>query len=367
VLRPGTEATYLTQPFTDTFLASLAGYKVIRFMDWQHTNNSTLSAWANRTTPNSASQAGNNGVAVEYMVALCNALNADMWINVPAMADDDFVTQEATLIKNTLNPGLKVYIEYTNEIWNGGFSQATYAATQGLAIDPTGPDWQRAEEYYSQRAVEIFALWDTVYGSAARTSLVRVMATQLANGGITTMALDWTPSGGTPAWQHVDAVAGAPYFCGQVGSGDISSWDTAWNSNHASAIAALEAYCASDTSGDIHTWQAKQYNIAHSHGLALIAYEAGQGMVGVGANQTDATFNALLNATNSDPGMRTLYTNFLNQWKADGGQLLMNYTSVYEPNQFGYWGLLRWSGDDSSTAYKYQAVKDWITANPKWW
>jgi hypothetical protein len=90
-------------------------------------------------------------------------------------------------------------------------------------------------------------------------------------------------------------------------------------------------------------------------------------MVGVGANQSDVTFNALLNATNSDAGMRALQTNFLNQWKTDGGQLLMNYTSVYEPNMYGYWGLLRWSGDDLSTAYKYQAVKDWIVANPKWW
>lgn len=368
VLRPGTEATYLEQPFTDTFLASLAGYKAIRFMDWQHTNNSKLTSWASRTTPGSASQAGDNGAAVEYMVALCNALNADMWINIPVMANDEFVTREATLIKNTLKPGLKVYIEYTNEMWNGGFSQATYAAARGLELGLPGPDWQRAVEYYSQRSVEIFALWDAVYGAAARTSLVRVMGTQLANAGITTLELDWTPRGGTPAWKHVDAVAVAPYFCGQVIAGNTSSWRSVWNSDHAKAIAAMEASCASDIVGNIHSWQTKQFKIIHgSRGLAMIAYEAGQGLAGVGENQSDATFNELLNATNNDQGMYGLYTSFLNQWKADGGQLLMNYTSSYEPNRFGYWGLLRWSGDDLTTAYKFRAVKDWISANPRWW
>ncbi len=369
VLRPGTEATYASQPFTDRFLSSLSGYKAIRFMDWQQTNNSTLSSWANRTRPASVSQSGPNGVAVEYMVALCNTLNADMWINIPVRATNDFVTQEATLIKNSLKPGLKVYIEYTNEMWNGGFNQSTYARAQGAALGITGADWEIAEKYYSQRAVEIFGLWDVVYGVDARTSLVRVMASQLANAGVTTTALNWAPPGGTPASQHVDAVAVAPYFCGNVGNGDISSWDSAWAANQATAITSLIAYCASDTSSNIHTWQAHHYDIIHNtYGLRMIAYEAGQGMVGVGqTNQTDAAFNALLNAANNDSRMLGLYTTFLNQWKADNGQLLMNYTSSYEPTQYGYWGLLRWSGDDPATAYKYRGVKEWITPNPQWW
>ncbi len=39
LLMPGTETTYLTQPFYAPFLARLAPFKTIRFMDWGSTNN----------------------------------------------------------------------------------------------------------------------------------------------------------------------------------------------------------------------------------------------------------------------------------------------------------------------------------------
>lgn len=34
------------------------------------------------------------------------------------MADDDYVTNLAVLIKQNLNPNLNAYIEYSNEVWN---------------------------------------------------------------------------------------------------------------------------------------------------------------------------------------------------------------------------------------------------------
>ena len=38
-------------------------------------------------------------------------------------ADDDYVFQFATLLKANLDPSLHVYVEYSNEVWNSGFSQ----------------------------------------------------------------------------------------------------------------------------------------------------------------------------------------------------------------------------------------------------
>ena len=39
------------------------------------------------------------------------------------MADDDYVYQLAALLKDKLDPKLVVYVEYSNEVWNSGFSQ----------------------------------------------------------------------------------------------------------------------------------------------------------------------------------------------------------------------------------------------------
>ena len=47
--------------------------------------------------------------------------------------------QLATLVKNTLSPGLPVYVEYSNEVWNYSFTQAHYnksAAVAEVKADP---------------------------------------------------------------------------------------------------------------------------------------------------------------------------------------------------------------------------------------
>jgi hypothetical protein len=75
------------------------------------------------------------------MVMTANAMGKDLYLNIPEMASGSdpsdttsYIYQLANLIKNgstdsngqyypPLNPNLKVYVEYTNEVWNYGFSQ----------------------------------------------------------------------------------------------------------------------------------------------------------------------------------------------------------------------------------------------------
>ena len=72
-------------------------------------------------------------------------MNEDLWINVPHLATDEFITNLANLIlygsdgsapytsaqANPVWPGLnsnlRVWIEYSNEIWSGGPSFAQVA------------------------------------------------------------------------------------------------------------------------------------------------------------------------------------------------------------------------------------------------
>lgn len=56
-----------------------------------------------------------NSSGICYWISKSN--KKDIWINIPHAADDEYVTNLAKLIKDKLDPSLKVYVEYSNEVW----------------------------------------------------------------------------------------------------------------------------------------------------------------------------------------------------------------------------------------------------------
>src|SRR5262249_20131173 len=54
-----------TQMFTNQFLQQLEPFSTIRFMNWIQTNNSTVSTWQQRTSPNSVLATTSSGVPYE--------------------------------------------------------------------------------------------------------------------------------------------------------------------------------------------------------------------------------------------------------------------------------------------------------------
>jgi hypothetical protein len=79
-----------------------------------------------------------SGVPIETAVALANEVLTDAWFNVPVMASDDYITQMAALVHKRLGGTHRAYIEFSNEVWNGAFSQSGYATSQGQATFPAG-------------------------------------------------------------------------------------------------------------------------------------------------------------------------------------------------------------------------------------
>ena len=192
-------------PFYPDFLARYKGFKVIRFMDWQRTNNSKVVKWAERPRPDDMTQASNAGVAIEYCLQLANTLGADPWLCLPHLADDDYVRNFAKLVKDKLNAKHKVYVEYSNETWNGQFEQAKYCKQKGLALELSKNEYEAQLRYSSQRSVEIFKIFEEVFGGKDR--LVRVIAAQSVNPWTGTTEMDWNE-----AYKNADAIAIAPYF-----------------------------------------------------------------------------------------------------------------------------------------------------------
>src|SRR5690606_24219274 len=122
-------------------LDEMSIYSVIRFMDQVPTNFSTVRHWHERVPKHADHYRTEGGaVAYEWQIDLANRLGADIWITVPHLTietydsnpDDNYWTELAKLVKAQLDPQLNVYVEYSNETWNGDFGQGTYAAKRGV-------------------------------------------------------------------------------------------------------------------------------------------------------------------------------------------------------------------------------------------
>ena len=314
IMRPGTTED---QVFMPTFVDSLRHFGAIRFMPWTKTNNSPAVRWSDRSTLEDASYRWRTGVPYELCVDLCNELQRDMWINVPHMADDNFVNKLAILIRDRLDPDLNVYVEYSNEVWNFMFEQADWNYDQGVleAQNPasilrydgvTDADTMRHRRI-AKRTVEIGQQFANVFGPGSMNTRVRpVLAAQFGATWQFERMLSFIDGAYGPAKDRIYALAVAPYF--NLGGADtrtltppevldalqgmLDRLPTSYQYEHLAAMTA---------------W----------HGLRpFMAYEGGPDTTGSAnvAAKRDAMY---------DPRIGSICTQYLRQWHEAGGGLFM--------------------------------------------
>jgi hypothetical protein len=360
------------QIFNPAFLKLIQNFRALRFMDWFLTNGSTLSSWADRTVPTNAFFGTSKGVPIEIAVQLANAVSADAWMNVPLMADDNFIRQMATLVHSQLGATQKIYVELSNEVWNSSFSQFKDAVDRGRGLWPTRSssrgDYEYNRQWFGMRTAQMCDIWRSVWRSDSR--LVCVLGAQAAWSFSATEALKcpyWTQ--GAPCSGHaIDAVAVAPYMGGAVPS--------AWTSQPDGGLANLfqSLYSQNDPTipaggfmAQNAAWQKDFISNLAPYKLPLLAYEGGQNF----ANGATDALNNLYVAANRDPRMGQAYTRYFQQWKAGGGQLFMHYSDVGVGSKYGSWGslesIMQTTSPLSSAPPKWQAIQNFISGNPCWW
>ena len=86
--------------FTPQFLANHKQYNTLRFMDWGRTNGNSVSNWTQRTLCSYPTMQVDTGVCWEYQISLVNQLQTDIWINVPYLATDNYITNLANLLND---------------------------------------------------------------------------------------------------------------------------------------------------------------------------------------------------------------------------------------------------------------------------
>lgn len=346
------EQHYQTLVFHPTFLTRLKNYSTIRFMDWMATNNSEQQKWSDH--PQLSDARWREGVPVEVMVSLVNLLDIDPWFTLPHKADDDYLRRFAALVKEKLEPGRKVYIEYSNEVWNGQFAQYTYAAERGTALGLSTDRHRAALYYYSKRSQEMFGIWQQAFGGTSR--LERVMAMQAANSWTAEQVLGYGNAATT-----TDALAIAPYF-GDIPR-DQKAVDTILRTPFNRYFDYIETTLLEQARDKISSNKA----VADKFGVRLIAYEGGQHFTAGRGLENNTALSDRFDAVNRDPRMKDLYTKYLNIWKEEGGELFAHFTNSARWSKWGRYGALEYPTQPSRDAPKWVALQTFIRTTPKWW
>jgi hypothetical protein len=273
-------------------------------------------------------------------------LKVDPWFCVPHLASDDFVKQFAELVKKKLDTSRKVYVEYSNECWNGQFSQARYCGEQGKKLGLSKNAYEAQLRFYSQRSVEVFAIWQKAFGGNKR--LVRVLATQSANPWTGSTVLDWKD-----AYKSADAVAIAPYFGHRFGNPKTA--------DKVAAMSAAELVAELATDVENNKKVLKSYaELAGKRKLQLMAYEGGQHLAGYQGAENNEKLTKLFHEANRHPKMKELYLADLKNWQEAGGGLFCVFSSMGTYSKWGSWGVLEHTGQDVKEAPKYQALREYL-------
>ncbi len=356
-IRPGYEDRYDANPYATDFLERWGGVDTIRFMDWMRINRTDQSEWSNR--PTSATRTFyTTGVALEWMIDLCNRTDSHAWFAIPHLATDEYMREFARMVRERLAPHLIAYYEFSNEVWNTMFEQTRWAQRRGSEAGLAEQPWEAGWLYYSEQSRRLFDLLDEVYeGEHARYR--RVVATQAANDYIGRLKLGHDKLG-----SRADALAIGPYLTfnvpvqgrdGQPTADEVQDW----------SLDQLFEHLAGQPLAGAKRWMERYQALADEYGLELIAYEGGQHLTALAEAGDNQQLVDLLADANRDPRMGDLYRQYFSHWsKVTGGNLFCHWTATGTYGRHGYWGLLEWRTQDPATAPKYQALKEWSGALP---
>ncbi len=289
-----------------------------------------------------------SGIAVEDIAEISNDANIDSWVTIPHLVDDNYIRNFARVLNEKLDSDRKVYVEYSNEVWNtaGPFRQTQYAEAmgrhEGIGI----------HAFKAKRSAEIFKIFEEEFGDGR---VINVVAGQAANPWIAEQyfkALEnssYNPSGVGP-----EAYAIAPYFgynlADLIEEGDFERLSV-------SQILDLVIEEADERTARMTRMNRE---VADEYDVSLFAYEGGQHLVIPGNLEwsDNEKFESYLNKLyeiNRHDKMKTAYDMYFVAWYENGGGLFLQYTYVGFQSKHGSWGMLEYQNQPIDEAPKYAA------------
>ena len=170
--------------FYPEYISRLRDTRCLRFLPWAG-QSSLLFNQISTLTPVSAISYASETTCVphEVIIALCNQTKRDCWLNVQAGGSLEFYKHIAELYETTLDPSLRLYIEYSNEIWNSSMGGSQWIDRTIYRHNVVAPGltasanivWDTHMWLYAKLSQECFNVFNSVFsGNKAALHPVRV-------------------------------------------------------------------------------------------------------------------------------------------------------------------------------------------------
>lgn len=384
--------TYMTQPFHPLFLADMKPFSALRFVHFAAVITSQVREWEERPQLDYASWGANvlDGAPIELAIDLANTLNASPWLEVPAMASDDYIAQFARLTKSRYTVNRPIYLEYHNEAWNSAYPYSLvndWIEQQGVAR------WKRSSRsaydkrinWFAMRTADVCRIWKREFGDRAG-QVKCVMASQSANAWVSTTALScplYAQESGHNCAGQIDALAIAPYFGDYISQPAFQVPVTAWLAEPDGGMNSLFQEITQgllplttplgnnqpvSSLAQIIDQMHAQKALADTYNLQLAAYEGTELLVVPNTNGYLSRLQTLFAAASRDSRMKAVYQTLFDNWRQAGGTLFMVFesTGMFDAIN-GNSTLLEYQGQPRDQAPKYDATLSFISANPCWW
>ena len=335
--------------FNPDWLRHVRDMRSVRFMDWMATNGSPLRTLEDRPRPDDFTYTW-RGVPAEVMVDLANEIGADPWFNMPHMADDAYVRDFAQTVRDRLDPRLRAYVEYSNEIWNFIFPQTFWAQEQARerwgSVRGDGDGWM---QFAGMRAAQVAQIWTDVFGADTETRLTRVLGVHSGWFGLEEplmMAPHWVaenPEQNKPPYQYFDAYGVTGYLT-LMGDAEnvfpkVLSWLDQGEAFATEKLATeLRDVSLAHLRDDIFPYHA---DVARRYGLDLVMYEGGSHLVAYDNWTQDDRLTKFFVGFSYSNEMASIYAGLLDVWAQVGGGPFNAFLDVYDPGRWGSWGHLR--------------------------
>jgi PA14 domain len=203
-IAPGSTTSYPAGELFDADVKdAFARFTTLRYLT---ANFNEERSWSERKLPGGLKAAwGDRHGVWENEVMLANETGKDLYITIPIDANAEYVLNLANLIKYGsdgvnpytgpvanpvypgLNPNLRVYVEWSNEVWNWAFSQCNIGANasrdavlnhtpEGQIINYDGlRGWGDFRRWTALKTVQTSNTFRSIWGDAAMGNQVRVV------------------------------------------------------------------------------------------------------------------------------------------------------------------------------------------------
>ena len=354
--------------FNPDWLKAVADAHQIRFMNWMKTNGSHQKQWDGRPRLDDATWSTGRGVPVEVMVRLANEIGADPWFTMPHMATPEYNRAFAEYVRDNLDPRLKAYVEFSNELWNTQFRQSLAMISEAKAMG----GGMKNNGVIALRARAVMQIWEDVFGDASDKRIVRVLGSMKAVPDWTKRLLkhDAPPDLGGKSGKlsdGFDVLAVASYIGG--GRHMIGRMLEAWRAGPDNLNGRLKSIFEDPAYQSSPTIVAERLryhaHLARKAGLKLIAYEGGQHLHAEPVHRTGGIeFNRAIEAFVFSDEMAAIYSDWWRAWRDIGDGPFMHFTAIGRSSKYGSWGLQRYLGEANP---RWRALTELNAKTGSWW